>query len=279
MPEALSGLTNLQYLNLSVTDDHYNKRLIRLPEVISDLTELRYLNLSCCIAFIRNFHSDGFESQIDSFMHRISTLSNLEHLDLSNNIDISAVPNSLCKLKKLHTLDLSHCTNLRKIPESIDTIDSLKTLYLKGCYRISTPPQLNSSSITLPYFAVKTGDGEHSSNLVLLQQTDPDELQITRLENVKSAEEAQSVKLMEKQRLEDLKLEWTRDAQRFMDDKMLLENLVPPSSLKKLQIGGYNSVSLPSWLMGQLPNLESLVLSGMESLEEWTHHTPVVRTT
>nr|XP_051210633.1 putative disease resistance protein RGA1 [Lolium perenne] len=74
---------------------------------------------------------------------------------------------------------------------------------------------------------------------------------------------------MEKQSLEDLKLEWIGDVERFVDDKILLENLVPPSTLKKLKICGYNGVSFPAWLVNQVPNLENLVLRGMASLVEW----------
>ncbi|XBJ21210.1 hypothetical protein VPH35_011900 [Triticum aestivum] len=50
---------------------------------------------------------------------------------------------------------------------------------------------------------------------------------------------------------------------------MLLEKLVPPSTLRKLKICGYNSVIFPGWVVGQLPNLKSLVLRDMANLEEW----------
>jgi hypothetical protein len=117
-------------------------------------------------------------------------------------------------------------------------------------------------------------------------------LEITSLENVKSPEEAQRIELMKNHRLWKLKLQWTRDAERLVDDKMLLEKLVPPSSLKQLGIQGYTSGSFPAWLLdyrpnlvrielcnlpscnvlpplSQLPNLNWLVLRGLESLEEW----------
>ncbi|XBJ21212.1 hypothetical protein VPH35_011902 [Triticum aestivum] len=74
---------------------------------------------------------------------------------------------------------------------------------------------------------------------------------------------------MEKQSLVDLKLEWTRGVERFVDDKMLLEKLVPPRTLRKLEISGYNSACFPGWVVGQLPNLDSLVLRDMANLEEW----------
>jgi hypothetical protein len=85
-----------------------------------------------------------------------------------------------------------------------------------------------------------------------------------------------------------------------VDDKEVLEKLVPQSSVQRLTIVGYKSVSLPGWFMdikqylpnllvinlcdfpnynnlpalGQLPNLEELNLNRMEGLEEWntTHY-------
>lgn len=107
---------------------------------------------------------------------------------------------------------------------------------------------------------------------------------------MKSPEEAHRINLKGKQSMKELELNW-----RFVDDKMLLEKLVPPSTVDKFKIQGYNNVRLPSWLMNithhlpnlvrlemcdmpncnvlppvsQLPNLNRLVLRGMESLEEW----------
>lgn len=80
-----------------------------------------------------------------------------------------------------------------------------------------------------------------------------------------------------------------------MDDKEVLEKLVPPSSIQILHITGYIGASIPNWLMGigqyvpylsridlcdfpncnnlpplgQLPNLQSLSLCRMMGLEEW----------
>ncbi|KAM0860306.1 hypothetical protein ACQ4PT_046627 [Festuca glaucescens] len=254
LDEALAGLSNLQHLNLHLT------RIMLLPE---NLTELRYLNVSKVIT-----RDDG---TVDSIINYIcSNLSSVEHLDLSNN-HMSSIPESICNLRKLHTLNLAKCRALEKIPGSICTMDSLKFVDISGCYRISKAPQLGSSALSLPHFVVQPGDGHSSSNLVLLQHIDPVVLNLTGLENVKSIEEAQRINLMGKKKLEDLKLEWTRDAERFVDHKILMENLVPPSTLKKLEICGYSGVSFPAWLvLDQLPNLERLVLRGMANLEEWT---------
>ncbi|CAM0953599.1 unnamed protein product [Alopecurus aequalis] len=249
--DVLVGLTNLQYLNLKGT---YG---IAPPD---SLTKLRYFNLSN-MRYLLKFSFDCTINDISS------NLPNLEHLDLSTN-KIRSIPESLCNLRKLHTLDLSHCL-LCSLPESIGTIDSLKFLHLNGCPIISEIPQLGSGAIFLPYFPVRSSNGESSSNLVRLQHIDPVKLKITKLENVKSVGEAHRIKLVEKKNLKELKLEWTGAAERFVDDKMLLQYLVPPSTLKKLEICGYNNNNFPSWLVSRVPNIDVLVLRGMENLIEW----------
>ncbi|KAM0860331.1 hypothetical protein ACQ4PT_046637 [Festuca glaucescens] len=254
LDEALVGLSNLQHLNLHGTHTKL------LPE---DVTKLRYLNVSSLI----NRDEDIIESIIK---YICSYLSNLEHLDLSGNL-MRSIPESICNLRKLHTLNLGDCILLEKIPGSIGTMDSLKFLDTNGCLDIIKAPQVGSTAISLPHFAVQPGDGHSNSNLVLLQHIDPVELNLSELENVKSVEEAQRINLMGKKNLKELTLEWTPDAQRFVDHRILMENMVPPSTLKKLEICGYNAVSFPAWLvLDQLPNLELLVLRGMANLEEWT---------
>ncbi|KAK1698406.1 hypothetical protein QYE76_015103 [Lolium multiflorum] len=258
LDEALAGLSNLQHLNLRGT------RIMLLPE---NMTKLRYLNVS-------GLFNGDVDTMASIINYICSNLSNVEHLDLSDNC-MSSIPESICNLRKLHTLNLANCWSLEKIPGSIGTMDSLKFVDINGCWSISKAPQVGSSAISLPHFAVQPGDGHSSSNLVLLQHTDPVVLNLTGLENVKSVEEAQRINLTGKKNLEYLKLEWTPDAERFVDHKILMENLVPPSTLKKLEICGYSGGSFPAcfpaWLvLDQLPNLEHLVLRGMANLEEWT---------
>jgi hypothetical protein len=113
------------------------------------------------------------------------------------------------------------------------------------------------------------------------------------LENVTSAGEAQRIKLVEKQRIRELGLVWTQDAKRFVvDDKDVLEQLVPPSTVEQIRLQGYNSTGFPSWMMdiatyvthlvdvtledmpncsslpplGQLPKLKQLQIGRMDSI-------------
>ncbi|CAL4981442.1 unnamed protein product [Urochloa decumbens] len=289
--KALIGLTNIRYLNLSLRPEPDNILPLKgMTEVICDLAELQYLGLSWTMHSI--FGPDGSHETFN-FIDRICTLSNLEHLDLSCNCNIICVPESICNLSKLHTLNLLNCTRLARLPECIVKMDSLKILNVTGCSELDKSTLSRSKMFALlPHFVVHSDDGESSSNIGLLCHANPNELHISSLDNVKSTEEVQSIKLMEKHGIYDLKLEWTRDTKRYVEDAEVLEQLVPPSTLRTFNMKGYNSVTLSAWFMGinlhlphlikiqmwdlckcnslpplgQLPNLQDLILGGMDSI-------------
>ncbi|EMS51104.1 Cysteine-rich receptor-like protein kinase 15 [Triticum urartu] len=269
--EAFGGFTKLQYLNLSV--EHSDRRL---PDVIGNLIKLS-------------------DDQIGRLLGSICTLSNLEHLDLSGNRKLSSIPTSIGNLRQLHTLDLSGCHRLKKLPNSMINMVNLKVLIVEKEVRLDESMCALLNFVSLPHFVVYASSDKCSSNINLLEPTNPDKLTIDRLENVKSTKEAWSIKLIEKQNMKVLTFRWTENAERFVDDKDVLEQLVPPSSVQILTIVGYTSLSIPDWLMdirqylpdllelnllnfpkcntlpalGQLPNLLELDLYRMESLEEW----------
>uniref|UniRef100_A0ACD5W800 Uncharacterized protein n=1 Tax=Avena sativa TaxID=4498 RepID=A0ACD5W800_AVESA len=262
IPKALDGLTKLQHLNLSGCEN-----LRGFPDAIVNLTELRYVNLSNCLRHI----FDSSRDQTESFIDRICTLPNMKQLDLSQNNYPLIIPDSASHLTKLV---LYGCRQIIRLPEWVDN--------MHGC-------------TMLQEFTLCAGDTESSSNIYLLEHASPAKLTISRLENVKSLEEAHSINLSEKQTILELNLWWTEGANRSVGDMELLTELVPPTPLQRFKIGGYCSVVFPDWLMhtsnhlpnlvnltmenlpnckslpplGQLPNLQELVLDSMESLEEW----------
>ncbi|KAF2910084.1 hypothetical protein DAI22_11g073100 [Oryza sativa Japonica Group] len=315
LSEALDGLAKLQYLNLSYCHHYGNQfRLRGLPEVIGNLTSLRHLHLS---GFLDNifgnqsgvmdklleigylnlstFQGNIFQQlppgQSHSFIECIGALSNLEHLNLSNNVSLYSVPESLGNLRKLHTLDLTGCIGLLWLPESISKIQSLKYVLMKDLLRLkSTLSCFNNGPILLPNFVVQAVD-KKSSNLGQLLDANPAELDISSLENVKSTKEAKGIKLSGKRNIVKLKFDWTIGTKRYVEDMEVLRELVPPSTVKYFELRGYHSTSFPTWLMGiahclpnlvkikivdlskcsilplgQLPNLKQLVLGRMKSI-------------
>jgi Leucine-rich repeat (LRR) protein len=127
-------------------------------------------------------------------------------------------------------------------------------------------------SQTLPYFRVRADDVNGCSNLHLLEGINVGELRIHSLENVRSLEEANKVKLLEKQNLSELRLAWTVGAVRLLEDKDLLGQLVPPRGLKHMCLGGYSSAGFPGWLMGtsscHLTNLVSIKLHNLPTCRD-----------
>ncbi|CAL4994009.1 unnamed protein product [Urochloa decumbens] len=263
--ETLGSLTKLQYLNFS--NSSWSGKGDKLGpaymlKAMGNLTELRYLNLSNC--------SDYLEGEVFfMLLECIGNLPNLEHLDLSGNGNLTSLPDCLCNLRKLQTLDLSRCIQLKGLPENLDEMDSLKFLVLEDClldtiYELS---RFSKSLAILPDFVVQADCHDSSSSLVRLQDVNRTDLMISKLENVKSAQEARSIKLTEKVTMKKLELNWTENAERTVQDMEVFGELVPPITLEELQISGYNSVRFPKWFVGNiashLPNLVRISMSNL----------------
>ncbi|CAM0958587.1 unnamed protein product [Alopecurus aequalis] len=253
--QSLGGFTKLQYLNLSGFYCHRTMEDTKvLSEVIGNLTKLRYLNLS-------NYMWAMDPSDVLNLLNSVSKLSNLEHLYLDGHKKLDSIPESMGNLTKLHTLDLSGC-NIRVLPAWMHKMVSLKIVNVDRLDH--TPPGLSFAS--LPEFLVHASPSDGQSNLIMLEPTNPEKLKISKLENVMTPEEAQSIKLMEKLRMNDLTLEWTTDCDtRSVDDKDVLEKLVPPNTINTLHVIGYRSTSFPTnWLMGiELPNIGRITLENL----------------
>ncbi|CAN6371575.1 unnamed protein product [Urochloa humidicola] len=255
----LRGLTRLQHLNLS----HFfcSGNLCRgLQPALVNLTKLTYLDIQSCL---RSREDDKANNEI--LLECISRLPNLEYLNLAWNNNLYSIPETIGKFSKLRTLDLSYCTNLQTLPARISEIHSLKFLHVIGCFKLdtSTLPQYKNSAILLPHFVVHAGDSKSGSNLSQLEYENPTELEIIKLENVKSAEEARRIKFVEKQRIQNLELVWTRDARRYVDDIDVLKQLVPPDTVEKFKLQGYNSVTYPLWMVDistYLPHLVEITM-------------------
>ncbi|KAM0866962.1 hypothetical protein ACQ4PT_042314 [Festuca glaucescens] len=288
IPNDIIKLSKLLYLNL-----HGSSKILALPESIGKIEGLAYLDLSGC-------------SEIAKLPESFGRLKELVHLDLSNCSCIGGISEFLGSLTKLKYLNLSHCKKIGEMPEALGALSELEYLnlsfssYLESCQEVEVLGTLNKLEylnlssekcdlqklpealgrfIELKYLSLSGCERmSELPSLVMATLAATSScyntwtlLKLSKLENVKSVEEAQRINLTGKKILEDLKLEWTPNAERFVDHKILMENLVPPSTLKKLEICGYSGVSFPAWLvLDQLPNLEHLVLRGMANLEEWT---------
>ncbi|CAD6253009.1 unnamed protein product [Miscanthus lutarioriparius] len=262
------GLTTLQHLNMSRVWV-FDIGLQDLSDVLANLTNLKYLGLSNSIIH-------GRASYV--FPYGIGGLTNLEHLDLSYNYNIACLPESIGNLKRLHTLDLTECSFLKSLPESLGTLGGLKSLLLDGCSDklIDQASSVVNYSPMLPIFWVCADEVNGCSNLHLLEGVHVSVLRIHSLENVRSLEEANKVKLSDKHNLSELTLAWsTKRAVQTLEDKDLLEQLAPPTGLKSMYLKGYSCTSFPGWLMDISRHLTNLVYIRLQDLPKCSNLPPL----
>jgi hypothetical protein len=255
IPYFVNGLTNLQYLNLSHPCCYLAKHrfhLNALKDIWVKLINLRYLNLSMCLNPMFCYLP---EKERIEYIESISCLHKLEHLDLSHNIFLSDVPESLGQLGELQTLNLSGCVRLKRIDKWMGERNCPKKFLVVS----------NCLGLERYQFAVRTDGGGKRSNLAQLKDVSCKEVEISCLEKVISTEEAQSIGLTEKKKLQKLTLVWSagRDDVSFRDQDLLAE-LVPPKNLQCFELHGYSSAYLPAWLasnmLSHLPNLMEVTM-------------------
>ncbi|KAI4968615.1 hypothetical protein ZWY2020_045945 [Hordeum vulgare] len=238
MGKGLGGLTTLEHLNLS-------SPCCNLAQHPSHLQGLKY-GLPCLNPIF--YYQQLQEDHLKCLEECVSGLSSLEHLDLSHHTFLFGLPASLGELNKLKTLNLTGCIRLRKVGE----MKSVKFINLRKCRGLE--------SCHIVVHIVDDDDVYSSSNIVQLEEVNCQELQISCLEKVKSKEEAERIKLVEKQKLQKLKLSWTLDSVGRVEDSALLRELVPPPNLQYLEVNGYTGTCLPEYL-SELTSLQELKLS------------------
>ncbi|KAE8779975.1 Protein popC [Hordeum vulgare] len=213
--------------------------------------------MSMCLNPIFHYHQSK-EDRLQYIGECIKGLSALEHLDLSHNTFLSGLPESLSDdLNKLQTLNLSGCIRLKKVGE----LESVKCISLRNCRGLESCSFVVCVDDLAPYI---------SSNIVQLEGVNCQELQISRLENVRSKEEVRRIKLVEKEKLEKLKLGWTLGSLGSVEDSALLEELVPTNTVQWLEIHGYNGICLPEYLTGltSLRELKIVCCAQLDSLPD-----------
>ncbi|KAM0863896.1 hypothetical protein ACQ4PT_044260 [Festuca glaucescens] len=265
LEKCLGSLANLEHLNLSNPCCYlaqHRSHLQGLKDAMGQLTKLRYLNLSMFLDPIFYYHQ-SHEDSVQFIGDCVRGLSSLEHLDLSHNKFLVDLPESLGDLKKLHTLDHLGCIRLKRLAKRIGEISSLKLIVLNNCRGLESCQ-----------FVVHADDRQYNkSNLDQLEVVDCKELEISCLEKVKYMEEAQRIRLVEKQKIKTLKLRWSVDAAQGsvkVDENALLGELVPPHSLQCLQLHGYGGETCqPGWwvpsISSHLPNLVEVTMEDFPS--------------
>ncbi|KAK8562826.1 hypothetical protein V6N12_010893 [Hibiscus sabdariffa] len=192
------------------------------------------------------------------------SLKHLRYLRLFGS-NVKALPESISSLHNLQTLNLQCCISLQMLPNGLKNLKNLKYLDLRGCHElISMPVGLGQLTCLrkLSKFVVGKEKGRGIDELKELALEG--ELSIGGLCNVKNSTEAKNANLIEKKNLRSLGLSWRSKEsthQQHRNDEEVLDALQPHPSLKKLWITDYQGVRFPNWMMDLLlPNLIEIEL-------------------
>ncbi|KAK8562818.1 hypothetical protein V6N12_010887 [Hibiscus sabdariffa] len=197
-----------------------------------------------------------------------NSLKHLRYLRL-RGFGVKALPESISSLHNLQTLNLQWCHNLRKLPKGSKNLKNLKYLDLRDCNElISMPVGLGQLTCLRKLSKFVVGKDKGGGIDELKELALEGELSITGLCNVKNSTEAKNANLIEKKNLRSLELYWRSGKysescchHQHENDEEILDALQPHPSLKKLCITDYQGVRFPNWMMDLLlPNLVEIEL-------------------
>jgi len=141
-----------------------NSDLLRLPPTIGQLKNLEELDLS-------------FTIELSAISEEIGELANLRKLKLNcSGIGFRSIPSSIGKLKNLKELNLSYTENLTKLPDEIGDLESLQKLDLEDSGITSLPPSIgrlqNLEDLQLQWTEKLTSLPDEIGDLISLKSLD-----------------------------------------------------------------------------------------------------------
>ncbi|XP_057741513.1 putative disease resistance protein At3g14460 [Arachis stenosperma] len=232
--------------------------------------------------------------KLDVLPDSIGKLIHLRYLNLSRT-DVETLPESLCSLYNLQTLILYACSKLTMLPKGMHKLVNLQHLDLRETSLKEMPRGISKLKHMpiLEYFAV----GKHEDNGIQEFGGLPNlegSFEIKKLENVVDVRQARSARMLEKNHIDNLSLEWSSGNEMVSNIETLrdiLDNLQPHNGLKELKIKGYKGQRFPDWVghcsynnmtrvtlascknccmlpsLGQLPSLKYLRIEGFLELK------------
>jgi len=226
---------------------------------------------------------------VKNFPKSICDLKHLRYLDVSGS-EFKTLPESITSLQNLQTLDLRYCRELIQLPKGMKHLKSLVYLDITYCRSLRFMPAGMGQLICLRKLTLFIVGGENGRRISELERLNnlAGELSIAHLVNVKNLKDATSANLKLKTALLSLTLSWhgngsyifnsglivspqQRKSVIQVNNEEVLEGLQPHPNLKKLRICGYGGSRFPNWMMNlnmTLPNLVEMELSACDHCEQ-----------
>ncbi|WVZ54680.1 hypothetical protein U9M48_005444, partial [Paspalum notatum var. saurae] len=255
--------------------------LTTLPNSVGKLQTLRTLNLSGCWGLKCLPDSIGDCNMLSS----IACCSCKELTALPNSIGrnemlrvlrlcdtkIEKLPSNITTLRNLECLDLSGCWNLVELPEGIGNLENLQVLNLENYAKLRGMPigigQLSQIE-KLSLFVV--GEGEKCAGISELANVgrDSESLIIRGIKHVLEQDDAHMACLKQKTNLQSLKLEWERYHKGEVDtefEEAVLDGLEPHKGEVNTELEEAVLDGLEPPHKGEVnTELEEAVLDGLE---------------
>ncbi|KAI3859932.1 hypothetical protein MKX03_006995 [Papaver bracteatum] len=202
--------------------------------------------------------------------NEVGKLKHLRYLNLSH-ANLQSLPEKVCDLHNLQTLALNDCQQLSKLPDSLVKLSGLRHLEIQSTPKLLYLPQGTgrlTSLQTLSKFPVSIA----KQGCRIRELQDLNKLQgcinIIGLHTVENFKEVSDAKLMNKENLHELRLDFSPykleylGEDEFKKTERVLEYLHPHPNIKKLTLTHFLGSELPRWLENDsmLPNLRRLKL-------------------
>ncbi|XBI97364.1 hypothetical protein VPH35_017742 [Triticum aestivum] len=217
---------------------------------------------------LRVLHLPSMLCPVEFMLHNFSGLLHLRYLCLGRYESQMHLPLGISKFYHLRILDLEKWHGSCDLPEDMSNLAKLCHFYVPNDQLHSDIYNVGKLKLLeeLKVFQVnKRSEGFETKQLEHL--TKLRELGIYNLEKIDTAEEATQAKLMEKNYLRRLTLDWDskRSSVEPGVEATVLEGLQPHGDLQVLCIRGHVGPSCPTWLGDEfaVEGLQSLYLDGV----------------
>ncbi|CAD6268055.1 unnamed protein product [Miscanthus lutarioriparius] len=217
-----------------------------------------------------------FTNSHSSLPNNFSKLIHLRYLKLMSPVYAEVcLPSTVSRFYHLKFLDLNQWKSSYSLPKDISRLENLRHFVATKQFHSNVPEVGKMKFLQeLKYFYVKNASiGFELGELGKLEVLGG-ELKISGPENVRTSQEAEEAKLMEKRNLVKLGLVWNRNQECTGDDILFLEktgddildSLKPHSNIRRLCIVNHGGSVGPSWLCSNIVYMRNLETLHLESV-------------